>query len=492
MKSILISLIEKTINNTEKQIDKTDIEKIPKNVFGVFVTVRRPNYSFDIHGCIGYWSEDYSLLDKNTIIEKMYDVGYSAFYLDSRRKHFKQDARYDPETVFEITFMLRPENGIMMTIDNNGVISNGRQFNNIEYGIIVDNLETRQRATYLPDVFPDKSWQYIKESVTDKAHISDNKNIIFYAYDTLIIKMNLREFNNHNISEIKNGITSFFNKYYTDFVPYEVSKGKIIIDKKEYVRNIATIYDILKLLNVEDSVRQAAQQNLEYYISLYLENPDVLRQASSFLVLALSLSKNKYTKIIQDICNTLYSHVIKKNLEKQFELGEVLIALSIVCPKREILNEQLEYVKEILQNTETNIFQLNWFMKFIEAYDAYSAYFEIMLNKILEIVYVIDHNYETNYLAVSYECLTCALLYCTRNNIKLGELKNKIKKEIERIYQIIITRYNKEYCLFMFTNGTMRIDITCHILNGINYFEQNNKMFLKNKINSYTTRYLNI
>ena len=42
------------------------------------------------------------------------------------------------------------------------------EFNNIEYGIIVED-SSGNRATYLPNVFPNKSWNYIKDSLMSKA-----------------------------------------------------------------------------------------------------------------------------------------------------------------------------------------------------------------------------------------------------------------------------------------------------------------------------------
>ena len=195
MISIIDSLIEKIINN---RILRFDEKEIPKNVFGVFVTIKRSkkdqivDYLYDVHGCIGYWNTEYSVLDNKTIIEKMYNVGYKAYYEDSRKKYFYGLASNNPETLFEIIFMLKPENGIII-INDNGIMSNGKEFNNREYGIIVENKLIGNRATYLPEVFPDKSWKYIRESLLDKAGINSNENIIFYAYEANIIKKTIGE-----------------------------------------------------------------------------------------------------------------------------------------------------------------------------------------------------------------------------------------------------------------------------------------------------------
>jgi AMMECR1 domain-containing protein len=87
------------------------IKQIPKNAFGVFVTIRRSvklrKYPEDIHGCIGYWSPDYSILTPKEIIKHMVDVTNSAMYNDTRREYFPP-IENDPDSIIEIDFMLQP------------------------------------------------------------------------------------------------------------------------------------------------------------------------------------------------------------------------------------------------------------------------------------------------------------------------------------------------------------------------------------------------
>ena len=79
--------------------------KIPKNVFGVFVTIKRSvkltKYPEDIHGCIGYWSPDYSILTRKQIVSHIIDVSHSALYTDDRRKYFPP-IETDLDTIIEI------------------------------------------------------------------------------------------------------------------------------------------------------------------------------------------------------------------------------------------------------------------------------------------------------------------------------------------------------------------------------------------------------
>ena len=58
--------------------NQTDIIKIlPKNVFGIFSTVRRSrkikSYPIDIHGCIGYWDINFNTLNKTTLYNNLYN-----------------------------------------------------------------------------------------------------------------------------------------------------------------------------------------------------------------------------------------------------------------------------------------------------------------------------------------------------------------------------------------------------------------------------------
>ena len=149
--------------------------QILKNTFGVFATIRRaiklPSYPVDIHGCIGYWSPDYSILSKQAIISHLIDVIHSALNNDERRNYFPPIVN-DPETMIEIDFMFKP----LIPINNKtGVLQNGEKFINSKYGLIVDN--NNNRATYLPYVFPDTiEWSKLKESLLSKAGIANTTN----------------------------------------------------------------------------------------------------------------------------------------------------------------------------------------------------------------------------------------------------------------------------------------------------------------------------
>ena len=185
--------------------------KIPRNVFGVFVTIRRsqklPSYPVDIHGCIGYWSPDYKVLSPPEIISHLMDVSLSAMNNDSRRDYF-QPIETDLGAIVEIDFMLQP---LIPINSETGILENGQQFKNSKYGLIVEGYNG-SRATYLPHVFPDSTlWAKLKESLISKAGARSGSgddglgNNKFYAYIIVQLKSKIFEKKNGRKNGQKSG-----------------------------------------------------------------------------------------------------------------------------------------------------------------------------------------------------------------------------------------------------------------------------------------------
>ena len=179
-----------------------------------------------------------------------------------------------------------------------------------------------------------------------------------------------------------------------------------------------------------------------------------MRQASAFLVLLLrSISEEKYERDIAQITDALYQQV--DDLEPQFELGEVLMALSMVNPKPEILNTQIDKIIQSIEKNEPkleDIFQYNWISKFILAYknDESRKLFRVLYEKVMNVLPLLTYQEETNYLAVTYECLASLHSY---DRIDWGWTF------IDNLTAALMKRYNREYGLFGFKNGDMRFDI---------------------------------
>jgi len=183
------SFFKKEVFHNQKQIiylllNKTNV----KNIFGVFTSIKRINESTllnDIHGCIGYWSQNFNSLDHNILYKELIDVSYKSVWMDTRKDNFKTQIQKDSSTMLEIDFMLNPiysiniETGIIETLK--------KKFTNKKYGIIIQSNDTLQRATYLPEVFPNIKWNDLIVSIKQKANIVSN-NFKLFAYKIYQIK----------------------------------------------------------------------------------------------------------------------------------------------------------------------------------------------------------------------------------------------------------------------------------------------------------------
>ena len=95
------ALFKKKLFDNENAI----IKYFPKNVFGIFSTIRRFNkiktYPKDIHGCIGYWDTNFNTLNKQTVYNELLNVSHDSVWSDERRNYFPP-IQTDPYTVLEL------------------------------------------------------------------------------------------------------------------------------------------------------------------------------------------------------------------------------------------------------------------------------------------------------------------------------------------------------------------------------------------------------
>ena len=153
-----------------------------KSRFGVFVTLHRSNdqtqYNDDIHGCIGHWTPAYQPMTPQDLVAKVQQLAYDARFKDDRRLRFETDVDQDASAVIEISFMNQPLGEIDAV--------NGNAFSNKTRGLIVDS-GTGNGATYLPGVFPTASWDYVSQSLRQKAGLGRTAAARFYSYETTTI-----------------------------------------------------------------------------------------------------------------------------------------------------------------------------------------------------------------------------------------------------------------------------------------------------------------
>lgn len=470
----------------------------PDNTFGIFVSIERSIYHKlekwpeDVHGCIGYWKNDHSLMEKKEIMENILDKSYASTWQDSRRSYFEHSLYVDIFSKNKIYFMRLPIYKINYNSGNIDELS--ENFNNKKYGLIVEsktNLGANSRATYLPEVFDENTgWKEIRNRLESKAGATTtNDNNVFYAYKCEIIEMRI-------IDYYFQPIVNFLNEHYGDFIPYEIYDGKIIRNKNNFVRNIATIYDFLKLGsrkyygNISPKIKEQMINNIDYYAeSLKLNSKN--RQSLAFLLVALKLIDDefptkKYTKYAQHI-RQIYNYLLEEiennfdSIEKQFELFEILMALAIIEKKdKKRIEKYWKKFRDYDEESESgssNIFRYNWISKFIleylknnKVYRKDKENINYYLDKIIKYIeeYIIPNKeIETNYLAVAFEGLTSLYMF---------DKNREHEKYIEYLIIELNNRKNK-YGLYIFKNGNARLDITGHVLNG--YFNLVDSNFCK-------------
>lgn len=166
--------------------------------FGVFTTVDRSPETKKkantdlVHGCHGTFGDgDYKPLSPEEMLNHILDKVYSSAHSDSRKNQFTQSLKDDSNGYVKIALLKLP----LYEIDfASGVIPKlkNRIFKNDKLGFIMD--KNGNKATYLPEVFPNKSWQEIRDHlVQNKAGSSLDKNIKFFAYKTFDIKSTIGE-----------------------------------------------------------------------------------------------------------------------------------------------------------------------------------------------------------------------------------------------------------------------------------------------------------
>lgn len=191
----------------------------------------------------------------------------------------------------------------------------------------------------------------------------------------------------------------------------------VIVDSNEDVRNLATIYDILQVSQISKSLHPSIyiklENNLDFYSCRYLENPDSMRQSSSFLMLALNaLDPIKNQEMIKIISRRLLSQL--KFMERDFELGECLIALSKVKPssKKIFIHYQQQMMNTNPNHDLNDIFRINWDSKFLYTLwkQKLSSYTELyqhalsLFNQVSsKLKSILRESMETNYWAVTFE-----------------------------------------------------------------------------------------
>lgn len=433
------------------------------DMFGVFTTILRNGSKDDIHGCLGYWDNAKIPIDSLTLVNKICNLSYDAYTKDGRRNNFDVSLEQDSKSCLEISLMMLPIYDINAVT---GMMSNGAPFNNNVFGIIFES--GANRATFLPEVFINGSFKDIKRDIMLKAG-SNATNGRFYAYNTTIINVPIFEtiFSPLCAKIMQYDVANFYNTSYRTFVPHSVKDGAVFIDKSDSVRNISCIADVIQF--GEDyglNKRAVIIKNLNEYYTEFVKDKRRMRQSSAFLLISyhlLDIEEERQKRIAKYLYDEL------DRMEPRFEKGEALVALSIVQPVAPVLERSRKKMRDRLLETSEDmnedIFELNWqtqFLFYAMDYVQWQEHTTAIAKKLQPIVETIGRDSETNYLAVSYECLR-ALNDLIRRRESLR--RESLRDHQLRIFVLLNERKNPNDGLYYFKDGReSRLDITGHTI----------------------------
>lgn len=436
-------------------------QTIPIHSFGVFVTARRanpiPKWPHDIHGCIGYWNPEYQEESRATLLEKACEVGYKAFWEDDRRHSFSRHVLQEPETRCEIDFMMLP----VIPVDPlTGNLSNGKQFDNSVYGLIVESLQGH--ATYLPGVFPRSSWKYLKMSLLAKASISSGR---YYAYKIRQISLpigSICQSKNVSLCLQESFKKLLFQHIHTSypFFPIHYKNESFQYDKKEEVRNTGLLLDMVEAFQAGIPFTKAQESYLSEAIAATARMP-LSDQSKAFLLPCLSAMGFRTEYLCRDMVETL------KEAEREFQFGETVVGIAkggckhLLLPYRKLLLQSYPLVKP------DSIFQINWDCQALVAIGK-KPFPKIVLDSLLTVLGKLQISEETftNVLAVSWECIQTVYPHCS--------LYYKKHLDFYRLYILWLLQQRIDAShptIYKMLQGDARLDITSHVLGGWKFEE---------------------
>ncbi len=432
------------------------IKSFPKNVFGVFTTIRRytkiKSHPIDIHGCIGHWDNNFNSLSEKDIYNNLLRVSHDAVWTDSRSKYFSPIEK-DPQSLLELDFMLNPIYKINKTT---GMIEKlNLQFSNMTFGIIIETADKSQRATYLPNVFPNISWNKLVESIKNKANIT-SQEFNLYAYKIVQIKSSYITL---LTGEIFNYISIYkFTRFLLDNMKprlvfpfaHTYKNNTLKWSSDDDVRNISTLSELYRYMNIYSGIAsKSEQENVKQKIVYIVANIDrYSSQSLSFLGYIFPLLKINSTRFCQKLLHDLPS------ADEEFAKPEMIIGLNHAGCITNIKDASLTF------DQNDSIFKMNWVIQAIISFDKKPAHrLVVMLEGKVDELINSKHHTETNYIAVAFEA--CCFVYKS-NPVRKTEILLKMFQlffELER-------RRTDNNALHTFLDKSARVDISGHINNG--------------------------
>ena len=525
------AFLNKTNKNPILPSPKNIEIRIPKGTFGVFVTVRENGDR--LYGCIGNFDLQKRFLETKVILEQVKELSYKSANEDERFQNRDRPLVENVDATFEVSFMQSPTMEINRKTGMFLYQNRMTKYQNDKFGIIYI-ADTGKTTTFLPNVFPNGDWSQIQLELKKKSGTRGNLYGKFLAFTTAKTKNSIRNtifsdaYLDFYITNSVKTITKYFQEL--NYVPYSLKSNgqEAFVNKNEYVRNIATLYDLLRFNLKKD-------QNLFNLIITTLKDikPFIIKSLSvnhakrtnnnslpgysaiAFYLLCLThLYHNQQQQggLIRDIKNFLFQNIV--NMEHEFELPECLIALCYVSTRKDEKKILLHKLHDLLEENQKKeqlirkikegkkqklfknesdykiirgaIFQKNWISKYI--YTLYikqiglpDDFKENVTSLKKEMIsfkkYFQDQYMETNEIAVCFEGL-CSLLYITP-----FEKDDRTFDQIWNLFLELNCRM-KDFLFYFIQDKTFRIDITGHVLNGIYVLYMMNKSIKQKYITS--------
>lgn len=418
-----------------------EVASVNEKPFGAFATLTR-GPKFEVHGCIGNWSSTFQEVSSGAVVTWLQQLVLDARHKDQRRLQFPTDINEDVTTTLTITVMLLP---VYPVNADTGMLKEGEVFKNKKYGLIFQG-HNGPRATYLPDVFQNATWEHISTSLIRKAGLTSKEQGHFYAYKTLSLTLNVYQtlFSVRGNYFLEQDVALFYEKYFQDFVPYEfdAKKRQVFTDKSQAVRNVASLVDVLQLSEkFNDSLNWTSKpvlQNLDFYFKKWYSFEQDFTQASIFLLKAYTWLFRHGMKMVQKrvavIEEGLYEALL--TLEPQFAMGEAVSTLAPVVnaatPLEHVdkLMKACTLMRSRLENFKISrirrrntlqldlVFELNWqsqsahrmLQLALTSFPEHVPFFHEFVSELSEMILLVIQNtlpatLETNYLVVVFECL---------------------------------------------------------------------------------------
>ncbi len=471
------------------------LSALPKeDVFGVFTTIRRHHvlqeYPKDIHGCIGYWDPAFQVLSTESLLSHLLEVAYDATWNDTRKDAFPP-LDTDPYTKVEMDFMMRP----LYRIDPmNGFISElHRPFDNNVFGIILqtkgatsairggsrrtrgkgrtkrkakgwsrDKQSGGKRATYLPHVFENMSWDELLESIKGKAGIT-GESFELYAYRIQQITTSFSDFfkgktcelfRSLSISSVAHWLFSVM-KVDTPFLfPYSGSaQDELTWNTTEQVRGIALLGDMYTYLNRYPRIATIKQKE-----QLYRTLRTLLQHLDEYSSQALSFLGHLFAPLSVNpvpFCKKLEKDITEA--EEEFERPELLIGL-----QRAGCEISPRMVQTLSFGPKDSIFTMNWRIQALVRMGRTPSptLISTLLSRIKGMIASGLNSIETNQVAVAFEAVCFA---ASSRSVKHEEIVQTLFPLFTKLEQ---RRTGKDGKFYAFLDGNFRVDITTHVLNG--------------------------